>query len=174
MVQEYLGDGSGRGVKIQYSHDGEKQLGTGGAIQKALPMLGEAFGVIYGDSYLPINYFAVEKEFLDSENRALMTLFENEDQFDFSNIEYIKGILVNYEKGKNDKKMHHIDYGLTYFRNDAFLSWADQSAFDLSEFCHELAKDGYLGGFEVFERFYEIGSVQGINEFAEYLRKVSK
>lgn len=172
-VQQYLGDGSSRGVKFQYSLDGETQLGTGGAIQKALPMLGEAFGVIYGDSYLPINYFAVEKEFLNSRVRALMTLFENKDQFDLSNVEYLDGVLVNYEKGKNDKKMHHIDYGLTYFKEDTFSLWADQSAFDLSEFCHKLAKDGHLRGVEVFERFYEIGSVQGIKDFSEYLRKAS-
>ena len=174
LVQEYLGDGGNRGVKIQYSLDGEKQLGTGGAIQNALPLLGEAFGVIYGDSYLPINYYAIENEFRNSGSRALMTVFKNKNQFDFSNVEYINGMLVNYEKGKNDKKMHHIDYGLTYFRKSIFLSWMGQSAFDLSEICHALAKDGYLGGFEVFERFYEIGSIQGIEEFSEYLRKASQ
>ena len=63
LVQKHLGDGSARGVKIQYSFDGETQLGTGGAIQKALPKLGPVFGVIYGDSYLPINYWQVEQLF---------------------------------------------------------------------------------------------------------------
>ncbi len=64
-VQEYLGDGSDKGVSIRYSLDGDTQLGTGGAIQKALPKLGEAFGVIYGDSYLPINYASEEQYFLN-------------------------------------------------------------------------------------------------------------
>ena len=64
-IQKYLGDGSNRGVNIEYSFDGEIQLGTGGAIQKALPKLGELFGVIYGDSYLPIDYFSAEQVFLN-------------------------------------------------------------------------------------------------------------
>jgi NDP-sugar pyrophosphorylase family protein len=173
MVQEYLGDGTSRGVKIQYSLDGETQLGTGGAIQNALPALGEAFAVLYGDSYLPINYFTVEKDFLNSVNLAVMTVYENKNQFDSSNVEFVEGNLKNYQKGLSDKKMQHIDYGLTYFRSSAFLPYSDQSAFDLSEVCHDLTKYGRMGGFEVFERFYEIGSVHGIQEFSEYLRKVS-
>ena len=174
MVQEYLGDGSSRGVKIQYSLDGETQLGTGGAIQNALPTLGEAFAVLYGDSYLPINYLTVEKEFLNSANPALMTVYENKNQFDSSNVEFVDGNLINYQKGSSDKKMQHIDYGLTYFRSSAFLPCSDQSVFDLSEVCHDLTTHGFMGGFEVFERFYEIGSVHGIHELSEYLRKVSQ
>ena len=174
MVQEYLGDGSSRGVKIRYSHDGETQLGTGGAIQKALPTLGEAFAVLYGDSYLPINYLAVEKEFLNSDNLALMTVYENKNQFDSSNVEFVKGNLLNYQKGSSDKKMQHIDYGLTYFTSRAFLPCLDQSTFDLSEVCHTLATEGHIGGFEVFERFYEIGSVHGISEVSKYLRRESQ
>jgi NDP-sugar pyrophosphorylase family protein len=173
MVQEYLGDGSRRGVKIQYSLDGETQLGTGGAIQKALPTLGEAFAVLYGDSYLPIDYSTVEKEFLNSVDLALMTVYENKNQFDSSNVEFIGGNLINYQKGLSNKKMQHIDYGLTYFRSSAFLPCSDQAAFDLSEVCHDLSTHGQMGGFEVFERFYEIGSVHGIHELSEYLRRVS-
>jgi NDP-sugar pyrophosphorylase family protein len=173
VVQEYLGDGSARGIKIQYSLDGETQLGTGGAIQNALPLLGNSFGVIYGDSYLPINYLSVEGEFLSSKTNALMTVYENRDQFDTSNVEFVNGKLINYKKGSNTRYMRHIDYGITFFRESAFHSWRDWSVFDLSEVCHQLATQGQLLGYEVFERFYEIGSVQGIEEFSQYLRGVS-
>jgi NDP-sugar pyrophosphorylase family protein len=171
MVQEYLGDGSSRGVKIRYSLDGETQLGTGGAIQKALPALGEAFAVLYGDSYLPMDYLTVEKKFLNSPNLALMTVYENKNEFDVSNVEFIEGNLRRYQKGSSSKNMHHIDYGLTYFRSRAFLPYSDRSVFDLSEVCHSLTTQGNMDGFEVFGRFYEIGSVQGIHELSEYLRK---
>jgi NDP-sugar pyrophosphorylase family protein len=174
MVQEHLGDGSRWGVKIQYSLDGETQLGTGGAIQKALPQLGKAFGVIYGDSYLPIDYFQVETEFLSSPAQALMTVYKNHNQFDTSNVEYSKGILVNYEKGSNSPNMQHIDYGLTYFRSSAFAPLGGTKSFDLSNTCHRLSSEGKLGGLEVFERFYEIGSAQGIEEFYDYLRRESE
>ena len=171
LIQEYLGDGSDRGVDIQYSLDGKTQLGTGGAILNALPKLGEMFGVLYGDSYLPINYRLVEQEFLDITSNGLMTVYKNDNQFDVSNVEFLDGKLIDYQKGVNNKNMNHIDYGMTFFRKEAFRPWADQSTFDLSTVCHQLAKERQLDGFEVFERFYEIGSVQGIQEFSQYLRK---
>ena len=171
LVQNHLGDGRRWGAKIRYSIDGEMQLGTGGAIQKALPLLGDSFAVIYGDSFLPIDYLSVELEFLDSKKLGMMTVYRNQNQFDASNVEYINGKLINYEKGLNNRRMHHIDYGLTYFRKESFLFRANELSFDLSSICHVLAKDGKLDGFEVFERFYEIGSVKGIEELSEYLRK---
>jgi NDP-sugar pyrophosphorylase family protein len=171
-VQSYLGDGRDRGVSIQYSLDGPTQLGTGGAVQNALPKLGEFFGVIYGDSYLPTNYIAVEQNFLSSKSQALMTVYENQNQFDSSNVEFVDGKLVNYKKGTKNKDMCHIDYGITFFRESAFSKWRDQSSFDLSDVCHQLAKDNQLDGYEVFERFYEIGSIQGIEEFSQYLRRM--
>lgn len=172
-VQEYLGNGSDRGARIQYSLDGDTQLGTGGAIQKALPKLGDVFGVIYGDSYLPTNYMAAEQFFLNSRSNALMTVYENKNQFDSSNVEFTDGKLINYEKGSNSRQMHHIDYGMTFFRETAFRPWRNHSSFDLSEVCHELATRGELLGFEVFERFYEIGSLQGIGELTQYLKESS-
>ena len=172
-VQEYLGDGSERGVHIQYSLDGDTQLGTGGAIQKALPKLGDKFGVIYGDSYLPTNYMAAEQFFLNSRSNALMTVYENRNRFDSSNVEFINGELINYEKGCNSGQMRHIDYGLTFFREATFYPWRNLPSFDLSEVCHQLATRGELLGFEVFERFYEIGSLQGIEQFSQYLKETS-
>lgn len=170
-IQEYLGDGSNRGIRIDYSLDGETQLGTGGAIRKALPMLGDMFGVIYGDSYLPIDYFAVEQHFINAQSEALMTVYENQDRLDASNVKFINGKLIDYEKGSRSKSMQHIDYGLTYFKREALAPWAHQSSFDLSIVCSQLAKMSKLTGFEVFQRFYEIGSVQGIRDFSQYLRK---
>ena len=171
LVQEYLGDGSDKGIKIQYSLDGDTQLGTGGAIQKALPKLGKVFGVIYGDSYLPIKYSALEQYFLNSKFMALMAVYENHNQFDASNVKFHNGKLIDYQKGVDGRNMHHIDYGITLFREEAFWPWKDQSTFDLSLVCNRLAKNGQLGGFEFFERFYEIGSVKGIEEFSQYLRR---
>jgi MurNAc alpha-1-phosphate uridylyltransferase len=172
-IQEYLGDGKDRGVSIQYSLDGPTQLGTGGAVQNALPKLGEMFGVIYGDSYLPTNYLLAEQDFRGSSSQALMTVYENRNQIDSSNVEFVNGRLINYEKGTKNKAMQHIDYGITFFRESAFRPWKRESSFDLSEVCHHLAKINQLDGFEVFERFYEIGSSQGIEELSQYLRELS-
>ena len=102
-----------------------------------------------------------------------MTVYENHNRFDKSNVEFSDGILVNYEKGTNIPKMRHIDYGLTYFRSSAFSPLGGAKTFDLSDTSHQLSSEGKLAGFEVFERFYEIGSAQGIEEFSDYLRRES-
>jgi N-acetyl-alpha-D-muramate 1-phosphate uridylyltransferase len=171
LIQMYLGDGSSHGINIQYSIDGDIQLGTGGAIQKAIPILGDKFGVIYGDSYLPMNYSQAEQQFLATQAHALMAVYRNQNQFDKSNVEFVDGQLLDYEKGSTSLNMQHIDYGLTFFKKAAFEPWADQSSFDLSSVCNQLAKNKEIDGFEVSERFFEIGSLSGIEEFTEYLRK---
>lgn len=169
LVQSYLGDGSRWDVDIQYSLDGEIQLGTGGAISKALPLLGDKFAVIYGDSFLPINYSEVEFEFLNSSYQALMTVFENKNELDRSNVQFDNGQLINYDKRSQNPLMRHIDYGLTYFEALAFNNHENGSIFDLADLCADLSIVGKLGGFEVSNRFYEVGSVGGINDLSNFL-----
>ena len=62
-IQQRFQDGAEFGIKIDYSFDGPALLGTAGAIRQALPLLPERFFVLYGDSYLPCDYAAVEKAF---------------------------------------------------------------------------------------------------------------
>src|SRR5271163_370338 len=56
MIQAHIGDGKRFGLSVSYSFDGERLLGTGGALRRALPLLGHDFFVLYGDSYLDISY----------------------------------------------------------------------------------------------------------------------
>jgi NDP-sugar pyrophosphorylase family protein len=120
---------------------------------------------------IPTNYFEAEEYFLSSSSQALMTVYENKNRFDLSNVEFIDGRIINYEKRSNNERMQHIDYGLTFFNASAFYPWKDQRTFDLSDVFRRLTNQGQLVGFEVYERFYEIGSVRGIEEFSQYLRK---
>ena len=105
LIIDHVGNGSRFGININYSLDGNIQLGTGGAIKKALPLLGENFAVIYGDSYLPINYAEVESAFLNSKALGLMTVFRNTDKFDASNVEFLKNRIIEYKKGGSSSKM---------------------------------------------------------------------
>jgi len=174
LVQNYLGDGSSRGIQIRYSLDGNVQLGTGGAIRAALPLLGNEFGVLYGDSFLPTDYSKIESKFQNSSRPALMTVYKNENKYDASNVEFREGSVMKYKKGINDPKMQHIDYGLSFFRRSAFPLLEREGAFDLSDTYHLLSSSQMLEGFEVFERFYEIGSIKGIKEFSEFLGRANK
>lgn len=171
MIEGFLGDGSKYGLRIRYSHDGPKQLGTGGAVIKALPFLGNKFMVLYGDSYLPIDYSVIEKQFADCEKPALMTVYANSGRFDASNVDFAGGILNRYQKGSSAMEMTHIDYGLSCFDELIFSKYPSDLPLDLAEICTDLASDNQLAGYEVFERFYEIGSRQGILDFTAYIER---
>jgi NDP-sugar pyrophosphorylase family protein len=171
MLEKHLGDGSRFGVNIKYSFDGERQLGTAGAIRKALPLLGDRFGVVYGDSYLPISYSAVEADFLNSGKDALMTVYKTKNGLGANNTEYSDGQILNHDKTETKLNMKHIDYGLSYFSATAFSGLKIDEYFDLSHLFKQLLDKRQIIGFEVFTRFYEIGSITGLMEFSDYLRK---
>jgi NDP-sugar pyrophosphorylase family protein len=169
-IVEAYGDGAAYGVAIEYVFDGPKLLGTGGALVRALPRLGDAFLVLYGDSYLPIDYAAVENAFLGSGRPGLMTVYENRQRYDRSNVHFSDGRIVDYNKRCPTPEMRHIDYGLGAFRPDAFAGCVPGEPLDLADVQTRLAEQGRLAGFEVHERFYEIGSPEGLAELDARLR----
>jgi NDP-sugar pyrophosphorylase family protein len=168
-IMLHIGDGKKYGVRIRFSMDGALPAGTGGALRKALPLLGENFAVIYGDSFLPIDYSAVEKKFIESNCDALMTVYKNENAHDRSNVNYSNSKIFDYNKFNANPSMQYIDYGLTYFKSEVFDSPPGLEPFDLSVLFSNLSKSGRLSGFEVYERFYEIGSTSGLRDFRAYL-----
>jgi NDP-sugar pyrophosphorylase family protein len=170
MIQETYGDGSRWGIQIDYSFDGPKLLGTGGALIRALPKLGEAFYVLYGDSYLPIDYGAVGEAFRSAGKLGLMTVFENRERYDASNVWFADGEIQRYDKRAKVPQMHHIDYGLGVFRAAAFDNFPRDQVVDLADVQTSLVACQQLAGYEVFERFYEIGSPAGLEELNQFLR----
>ena len=170
QLEAYAGDGRRWGLRVRYSGDGAAPLGTGGALKKALPMLGSRFMVMYGDSYLPTAFRPVWEAFGRCGLEGLMTVFPNESRWDASNVQFEGGWLVSYSKSEKTTKMRHIDYGLSCFEARAFLGRPDGVRFDLAEVATELLKRGELAGFEVRERFYEIGSPAGLAETDALLR----
>lgn len=170
MIADFVGDGERFGCRVRYSFDGPPLLGTGGAILKALPLLGSRFWVMYGDSYLTAPIAPALGEFESSEKAALMTVFRNDGMWDASNVEFAEGRIVRYEKGGGGAEMRHIDYGLGIYSSRAFAGLPVGEAFDLSELQRDLIARGVMAGFEVRERFYEIGSPAGLAETDEYLR----
>ncbi len=174
LIQDYLRNHPRPKVNIDFSLDGKSQLGTGGAIKNALKLLGPEFAVIYGDSYLPIDFSEVEASFRKNSAMGLMTLYKNTDKLDLSNVIFEKGKLVKYQKGLKDPRMNYIDYGVTYYRSEAFQDYAENEKFDLSDLGLRLSESEKLDGFEVDNRFYEIGSIQGIEDFSDYLVRRNK
>ena len=171
MVQRDFGDGSAHGVKLEYSFDGPVLLGTGGALKRALPLLGEKFFVLYGDSYLPIDFKTVTDFFEGSGKLGLMTVFQNEGRYDTSNVVFGDGEIKVYDKKNKLPEMRHIDYGLSLFNAAAFDEWSADQPFDLADVMQRLVARKQLAGFEVKERFYEIGSHAGLAELEALLNK---
>ena len=171
MIEAEIGDGTGFDLQIDYSFDGPRLLGTGGALKKALPLLGRRFLVLYGDSYLPIDYRGAALAFVTGDKGGLMTVYKNEGRWDTSNVQVKAGRIVRYDKEQRIPEMHHIDYGLGILRAEALAHWPDNQPFDLADVYRRLLCENQLLGYEVTERFYEIGSAEGLAELDAFLRR---
>lgn len=169
MIEAVVGDGAAWGIEVAYSRDGDHPRGTGGALRRARPLLGERFLVLYGDSYLLCDYAAVETAFRAAEKPGLMVVFRNEGRWDRSNVIYRGGLVLRYDKRNPTAEMRYIDYGLGGLEAGVLENYSPEIAFDLAEVYEDLAARGGLAGYEVAERFYEIGSPEGLEEFRRRL-----
>ncbi len=166
-IEDFVGDGTAFGMRVAYSYDGEVLLGTAGAIRRALPLLETSFYVLYGDSYLPCDYARVAQSFISSGKRGLMTIYHNEGHYDSSNVEASDGLIRRYNKNERNPSMQYIDYGLGVFQRSVFEDLPEGQFRDLADVYRELLEAGELASCEVGERFYEIGSHQGIRDLEE-------
>jgi uncharacterized protein (TIRG00374 family) len=171
QVEAYLGDGAAFGMELRYSYDGDRLLGTGGALRRALPLLGEAFWVMYGDSYMDIDYRRVLKDFGRRDVLGLMTVLRNNNSWDTSNVVFQNGRLLRYDKRVRLPEMTHIDYGVALLRRAALERIPAEERYDLAELYSALVAEGRMAGHEVTRRFYEIGSPRGLAETQAYLSR---
>lgn len=168
MVRELVGSGESFGLNVSYSEDGPNLLGTGGALTKAIPLLGDQFFVLYGDSFLPVNFSAVQEAYQLSKQQALMTVLKNQNQWDKSNVLFVDGRLLEYNKRAPRAEMTYIDHGLGVVSASVLKQRPVGQAFDLADVYQDLSLKGQLAGLEVHERFYEIGSHTGLIETEGY------
>lgn len=172
-IKNFVGTGKQFGLSVTYSSDGQYQLGTGGALTKAAKEVDCDFAVMYGDSYLPTDFSKFEREFFQSDKSALMTICKGmNSEKDECNIIYKKPLIVFYSKKDFRSEMNFIDYGLCFFKRDVFSSIERGDAWDLSELILKLAVNGELIGSIVENRFYEVGSWEGIARLELYLNSI--
>jgi MurNAc alpha-1-phosphate uridylyltransferase len=171
MVQEFVLKQS-YGMSISFSFDGPLQLGTGGALKNALNFLRNKFFILYGDSFLPIDYLKILKESIHNDNFAIMTIMKNNNKFDRSNVRFISKNYIIYNKKSPEADMNYIDYGLSVISKKMIEEFQANNKFDLSDLLHEISKEKKLIGYEIFERFYEIGSHGGLADTRLYFEKL--
>ena len=165
-IVKYIKNSEFQDLNLSFSFDGDKRLGTGGAIKKAVRNETQPFFVMYGDSYLDISFLEVEKKYNPSSPGPLMTIYENNGMYDQSNISLEDGN-ITYSKSFPQSDSNYIDYGLAIYKKEHFAK--DKINFDLSEIQEYYSLKKELQFFETFNRFFEIGSIEGLNEFREFL-----
>lgn len=171
QIKDFVGDGSKFNLNVTYSDDGVKLLGTGGSIKKALNLLGKNFFILYGDTFLPINFLQVEKVYFQQKKPALMTVLKNKGRWDKSNAVF-KNKTLEYNKKNPKKNMNYIDYGLSIIDSVIFNSFPFNKTFDLSDVFEDLSNKNMLAGLEIFDRFYEIGSINGLNDTINFFKQM--
>jgi NDP-sugar pyrophosphorylase family protein len=171
QIKAYVGTGAQFGLQVDYSFEGERLLGTGGALRAARDLLGSEFLVMYGDSWLDTAYVPIVAAFRASHQPGLMTVFRNEGRWDRSNIWFEDGRIRLYDKDARLPQMHYIDWGLGMIQADALGDRPADEPFDLADVYSDLSRAGELAGYEVNTRFYEIGSPEGLAETDSLLRK---
>ena len=174
MVEAALGDGARWDLDLKYVYDGKILLGTGGALRRALPLLGERFLILYGDAYLRCDYAAIGEAFTASGKRGLMTIFRNVNRWDRSNILFSEGKIVRYDKQHPTPEMEYIDYGLGALQAKVLDDYPADVPVDLAMIYQDLVAQKELAGYEVTERFYEIGSPVGLEETRQYFQMEGK
>ncbi len=174
QIRSFVGDGARWQLRVRYADEGNQLKGTGGALRIALDagLLEDHFFVLYGDSFLPVDTAPVLEAFRACGLPALMTVMRNENQWDTSNVEFATPLVRLYDKGcdaATRARMHYIDYGLSVISRDLIgARIATGAHVDLADIFKTLSLAGELGGFEVTERFYEVGSQRGIDEFSRF------
>jgi len=160
-------------LSLRYVDEGTELRGTGGALRLALDegVLDKSFFVLYGDSFLPVEFAPIWSAFEASGSPALMTVLKNEGRWDRSNVVYAEGRVDLYAKNAEPSaqaRMQYIDYGLSVLDRD-LISGIEETVFDLSAMFHRLSLEGRLAGYEVSQRFYEVGSPEGLRDLEKYL-----
>jgi N-acetyl-alpha-D-muramate 1-phosphate uridylyltransferase len=169
-IVETVGNGRRFGLDVRYSFDGVNLAGTAGALRQALDLLGDAFLVLYGDTYLQIDYGAVQAAFESSGCPALMCVLRNEDRWGVSNVTCADGVVTHYDKYAPPPGARWIDYGLGMLEADVLRRLAPREP-DLARVYSRLAASGRLAAYEATERFYEVGTPSAIEETDAFLSR---
>ena len=167
-IEEYFGDGKKFGVNLTYSREGKRLLGTAGALKNAEKLLEKEFFLIYGDSYLPMNYREPLELFHSLDKMGLNVVYKNHDKYEKSNMAVKDGLVVKYSKD-GGRDLVYIDAGLSIFKKRVLELIPSNQVFQLTEVFNELIRKRELLAFEAKQRFYQIGSFEGLEEVHKLL-----
>ncbi len=170
QIKERFGTGRRLGVQIQYSEEGEDLLGTGGALKRAEPLLDERFFILWGDSYLLLDYRKIWSAFLRAHGLGMMVVYKNANERIPSNVAVRDGRVALYDKWKTQPSMLYIDNGLSAWNKEILGMIPAGKPLEIGRLFRRLSRRGEVAAYETEQRFYEIGSVSGLLELRRLLR----
>ena len=169
QIEGHCGDGRKLGVNLKYSYEKERLLGTAGALKNAEQLLQDPFFVMYGDSYLFLDFAAVMSYFDKVNKLGLMVVYKNYDRYDGSNVVIEGNLVKQYSKKDRAEGMVYIDYGASILRKQALELVPQNQVYSLEGLFDQLIEQKELLAYEVDKRFYQIGSPEGLEEFRRYI-----
>ena len=169
QIKQYFGSGKDFGVQISYSDEGEKLLGTGGALKKAEDLLEDDFFIMWGDSYLLLDYKDIFKVYIKSEIQALMVVYKNFNERDKSNVVVKNNKVILYDKWSISKDKVYIDNGVSILNKKLLQCIPKDEVFALELIFKKLAQENNIAAYKAEQCFYEIGSVGGIKDFKDFV-----
>lgn len=160
QIEQYFGSGASLGMSLRYSQE-PHPLGTGGAVRLGLDLLADTFLLIYGDSYLPVDY----PDVLDTLHRTpaadgLVVVYDNRvgDTSVTNNIDFdASGYVSRYEK--DGKGLAYVEAGVLAFRKPVIASIPSGQVVSLEKeiFPQLIARHAFLA-YPTRTRFYDIGT----------------
>lgn len=168
VIEEYFESGDKLGISISYSNDGETQRGPVGALKHASELLENEFMVTYGDDFLRLDYACFQREFCSSGKLGMMAVLENHSKYGKSDILVENGLVTGYDKVRQLSGMIWINFGATLLKKSTLKFIPDEMPIEEEQFYRLLIAERELAAFVVTERFYEIGSIPGLQEFEKF------
>jgi NDP-sugar pyrophosphorylase family protein len=168
-LEDHVGDGSRYGLAVEVVRDPPALLGTGGAIRHALPILGPAFLVTYGDTLLDVPLAGLAAELERADVLMAMSVLENNDRWETSNVDVHDGWVVAYDKPSSPGRHRYLDYGMLAMRAAAFDAVDVGPPFDLADVLRPLIRLGRVRALTVTRRFYDIGNESAIAVTEQFL-----
>lgn len=162
QIEDYFGDGDSFDVRIRYSYE-KLPLGTGGALKNANSMLDEAFLLVNGDTFLPIDYHVLVSRFKQLCKSAMIVAYNGLEPIAVNNLKIEHGSIVAYNKDNPDG-MTHLDAGVIAMKKEVLKLIESGCVCSLEkQIFPKLIADGQLAAFETQQKFYDMGTFRGLD-----------
>jgi NDP-sugar pyrophosphorylase family protein len=169
QIEQHFGDGATLGLEIGYSYE-PAPLGTGGALKHAAGKLEDEFLVLNGDTFLPIDYAEMTRDFREHRPSASIVAYENREARTASNLAVAADGRVTAYRKRDPRGLTHIDAGALLLRREVLDGIPPGRVCSLEEEVFVwLINQGRIRAWVTREPFYDMGTPAGLEALARRL-----